>query len=101
MVLLTMSSKLPEVTSTFLHKPSAYHVKDKSEILASQEARQLQNKQVKPKRRYTPGQEEYQAWQRTFARTSSSSSRAGFTEAAPAWQVERARRVADQASLFI
>ena len=76
-------------------------LKDKAEILANQEARQLQNKQQKPKRCYTPDQDEYRAWQRTFARSTSSSSRVGFTEAAAAWQVQRARRVADQASLFI
>ena len=71
--------------------------KARAEYLAQKEADQTQQK--KPKRRYTPEQEKYQAWQRTFDRSSASSSRARFIEAAAAWQVEQARQVAEKASL--
>jgi hypothetical protein len=67
-------------------------LKARAEYLAQKEADKTQQK--KPKRRYTPEQEKYQAWQRTFDRSSASSSRVQFIEAAAAWQVEKAKLVA-------
>jgi hypothetical protein len=67
-------------------------LKARAVYLAQKEADKAQQK--KPKRRYTPEQEKYQAWQRTFDRSSASSSRVQFIEAAAAWQVEKAKQVA-------
>lgn len=75
-------------------------LKDKADYLTKKEQEREMKKATKPKRRYTPEQQQYQAWQRTFDRSQSSSSRARFATAAAAWQVEKARQVAAAASLF-
>ena len=73
---------------------------DKADYLAKKEEEREMKKATKPKRRYTPEQQQYQAWQRTFDRPQSSGSRLAFVEAAAAWQLEKARQVAANASLF-
>ena len=81
----------------------AQFLEDKKEYMDKKERERLQKqagKQKKQKRRYSAEQENYRAFQRTFDRSTSSSSRVSFIEAAAAWQVEKARRVAEQASSF-
>ena len=80
----------------------AQFLQDKKEYMDMKEKERLEKHPVKQKqkRRYTPEQENYRAFQRTFDRSTSSSSRVSFIEAAAAWQVEKNRRVAEQASLF-
>ena len=50
-------------------------------------------------RRPTPIQEEYRAWQRTFARSTAAASRSRFTEAAAEWQKKKAKQVQEKYEL--
>ena len=75
--------------------------KQKAEYLAEKEKQRLMRMHTVPQKRCrTPSQLEYQAWQRTFNRSTSSSSRVAFVEAAAAWQVERAKQISQDVSLF-
>ena len=74
--------------------------KQKAEYLAEKEKQRLMRMHTRKRPYHTPSQLEYQAWHRTFNRSTSSSSRVAFVEAAAAWQVERAKQISQDVSLF-
>lgn len=84
--------KNPVLLKEFLKKKAAYE--------AQKESLRMQKDSQKVARRPTPTQESYQAWQRAFDWSSSSSSRSRFIEAAAQWQAQKAQQVAEKASLF-
>ena len=53
---------------------------------------ELKKSQGPKHRRPTPNQDEYRAWQRTFARSTTASSRSQLTEATAEWQKMKAKQ---------
>ena len=80
--------KDPEKLERFLKAKAAYE-KEKMELRKS-------GKTEKTKRP-TPTQEDYRAWQRTYNRAQSASSRESFIRAAAEWQKKKAEQVTQDA----
>ena len=81
--------KDPEKLKKFLRAKAIYEA----------ERADLRNSKAPKHRRPTPIQEEYRAWQRTFARSTAAASRAQFTEAAAEWQKKKAKQVQEKYEL--
>ena len=71
----------------------------KAKAIYEAEKAELRKSQGPKHRRPTPIQEEYRAWQRTFARSTAASSRSLFTEAATEWQKNKAKQVQEKYEL--
>ncbi len=83
--------KDPEKLQAFMRAKAAFE-KEKAELQAQQTSK-------KKFRRHTPTQQSYWAWQRTFDRSQSASSRVAFVAAAAEWQTEKARQMAEALAL--
>ena len=71
----------------------------KAKAIYEAEKAKLRKSKGPKHRRPTPIQEEYRAWQRTFARSKAASSRNHFTEAAAEWQKKKAKHVQEKYEL--
>ena len=72
----------------------------KAKAAYEKEKRELERHKAKNTRRYTPTQKSYQAFHRAFDRSGSARTKEHFVAAAAEWQKQKAREVADEASLF-
>ena len=71
----------------------------KAKAIYEAEKAELRKSQGPKHRRPTPIQEEYRAWQRTFARSTAASPRSLLTEAAAEWQKNKAKQVQEKYEL--
>ena len=72
----------------------------KAKAAYEKEKMELQRQKAKTTKRYTPTQQSYQAFQRASNRSQSAGTREHFIAAAAEWQKQKAREVAEEASLF-
>ena len=84
--------KSPELLKQFLKRKAAWE--------AEKAALRLNKKGKAKMHRRTPTQEDYQAWQSVYNRSTSACTRARFIEAASEWQKHKAEQVAEKFSFF-